>query len=167
MLESNNTKKIIETEAFTCLLLDGSLIRAAYAFDGEQLVSHNLLWWPSPFKITKEDLAIGGLLELFDLYSDKSEWTNHIVMRTPLRFDLDIKNAKYDHPASHLHMQTANCRIHVDRPISFNRFITFIFRNFYPEEYRKHDFWNDLFDMKLIDDDLSPQLEGEVAFCWS
>jgi hypothetical protein len=162
----NQYKKIVETEAFTCLLFDGSLVRAAYGFNNETLMIHNLLWWPSPFRITSEDLVGGGILDFFDLYADSGEWHERLEMRTPFRFDYDTEKAAEDHPLSHLHMQTSDCRLYIDRPLSFNRFITFIFKNFYPDVYKKHYFWGDLVDIKLVDDSAPPQMKEEAALSW-
>ena len=142
-------RAIIETGAFTCLLLDGAILRASYSFDSNELTEYNLLWWPSPFIIDAEDLKIGAVLDIFDLYADSNEWHKDIKMRTPIRFDLDINNASKDHPASHVHFQESNCRLHVDRPICFNRFIKFIFKNFYPNIYSRCFFWKDLQDMSF------------------
>lgn len=139
-------RKILETEAFTCLLFDASIVRIAYGFDGEKLTNHNLLWWPSPFQITEEDLQLGGVLEIFDLYASEKNWHDGIRMRSPVRFDFDSASSADDHPASHVHLQDPACRIHVDRPMSFNRFINFIFKNFYIDVYNKYKFWGDLRD---------------------
>lgn len=137
-------RRIIETGAYTCLLLDGSMVRAAYSFEDDCLVSHSLLWWPSPFVLDSSDLKLGQVLDLFDLYADSTNWHKDIQMRTPVRFDFDPANASDDHPASHVHMQSGNCRISVDSPICFNRFIRFIFRNYYCDSYKQHFFWDDL-----------------------
>lgn len=152
-------RKILGTEAFTCLLCDGSIVRAAYGFEEEKLTNHNLLWWPSPFQITEDDLQLGGVLEIFDLYADERDWHEGIRMRTPIRFDFDSANCADDHPASHVHLQDPACRIFVDRPVSFNRFIKFIFKNFYIKVYDKISFWSDLRDIDFDCDGSRPPLD--------
>lgn len=93
----NQYRTFIETGAYLCILFDGSLIRASYSFKSEFVVSYNLLWWPSPFKIDLKDLELGGVLDLLDLYADFKDWHRNIQMRTPVRFDLDIDNATISH----------------------------------------------------------------------
>jgi len=157
-------KKIIGTEAFSCLLFDGSFVRAAYGFDSEGLSVHNLLWWPSPFRISREDLTYGGVLDIFDLYAE--DWQENIKMRTPVRFDYDAKKASMDHPASHVHLQSPNCRLYVDKPVSFNIFIKFIFKNFYSEQYSAYDFWDDLRETQLVRDAMPEPVRGEIRLGW-
>ena len=140
---------IVESGAYTCLLFDGAMVRAAYSFEENFLIGHSLLWWPSPFLIDSSDLELGGVLDVFDLYADSKSWHEQIQMRTPVRFDFDIKNSSDGHPASHLHMQSGKCRLFVDRPICFNRFIKLIFRNFYQDTYKQYTFWGDLEHIQL------------------
>jgi hypothetical protein len=142
-------RTILETGAFTCLLFDGALVRIAYSFKFGSLADYSLLWWPSPFKIDSGDLELGGILDIFDLYASSNDWHENIQMRTPVRFDFDSNNATIKHPASHLHFQESNCRLYVDRPVCFNRFIKFIFLNFYPNTYSNFSFWEDLEDVSL------------------
>lgn len=143
-LKIKQYREIINANAFTCLLFDGAMIRVAYSFEDNFLVSHSLLWWPSPFPIDANDQAQSGVLDIFYLNANSKNWHEQIQMRSPVRFDFDVKNAANDHPASHLHMQSGECRLFVDIPVCFNRFIKFIFRNFYPDKYKQHFFWDDL-----------------------
>lgn len=158
---------IVKTGAYTCLLFDGAMVRAAYSFEDDLLVSHSLLWWPSPFLIEASDLELGGVLDIFDLYADSNGWHEQIQMRSPVRFDFDVKNAADEHPASHLHMQSGKCRLFVDSLVCFNRFIKFVFRNFYPDTYNQIFFWGDLENCRLYfsnaGDQSSPKYE---YFAW-
>jgi hypothetical protein len=160
-------RSFIETGAFTCLLIDGAIIRAAYKFKGRDLVSHTLLWWPSPFAIAPEDLELGGVVEIFDLYSGSNDWHEQIQMRTPVRFDYDSVNASSSHPASHVHMQTSECRLYVDRPVCFNRFIKFIFLNFYPKLYHQHSFWGDLEETIFNSKSMHNMQSNQAYFGWN
>ena len=107
------------------------------------------------------------MLDIFDLYADSNGWHEQIQMRSPVRFDFDVKNAADEHPASHLHMQSGKCRLFVDSPVCFNRFIKFVFRNFYPDTYNQHFFWGDLENCRLYfsnaGDQSSPKYE---YFAW-
>ena len=142
-------REIVKSGAFTCLLFEGSMVRAAFSFEDEFLVSHSLLWWPSPFLIDSSDLEVGPVLDIFDLYAASEDWHEQIQMRTPVRFDFDVKISSNDHPTSHLHMQSGKCRLFVNSPVCFNRFIKFIFRNFYPDKYKQFSFWGDLENIRL------------------
>ena len=81
-------------------------------------------------------------------------------MRTPIRFDYDIKNVSDNHPKSHMHMQNSECRIFVDRPLCFNKFIKFIFKNFYYKKYIQYDFWENLDELKIGDISI-PQIDNK------
>lgn len=142
-------KRIVETNAFTCLIIDGSIIRAEYNFENNGLTSHSLLWWPSPFILGKDDYDIGGPLDIFDLYADSKSWFNDIQMRTPIRFDYDTDHEGFDHPKAHLHFQHPDTRFFVSSPICFNAFIKFVYKNCYPNTYNKHCFWGDLEEMNF------------------
>ena len=63
---------------------------------------------------------------------DEDSRNKKAIMRSPLRFDFDPSNTSDLHPATHVHMQHADCRISAKRPICFNTFIKFVFKNFYP-----------------------------------
>jgi len=145
-------RMLLQTQAFTCLLFDGSIVRAFYSFVGDELARHSILWWPAPFPLKSEDLELGGVLEMFELYSSGKQWAEHLEMRTPIRFDYDVANSSKIHPAVHMHMQASDCRLHVDRPLCFNRFIKFIFYNYYPDIYTEHDFFEELKETPYAND---------------
>jgi len=134
----------LTASAYTCLLIDGSILRVCYEFKRGELVRHSLLFWPAPFPITTNDLIVGGLIEIFDLYSMGQEWQDLLIMRTPMRFDYDPVFTSAGHPNAHLHMQNKDCRVALSEPMCFNRFVKFIFRTIYPEIYIAFDFWDDL-----------------------
>lgn len=136
-------RHILETNSYHCLLFDGSLIRANFEFEDDFLLAQNLLWWPAPYDY--EDILQEGFSPvevLDDFYGDK-EWHQNIKMRSPVRIDFDSSNNKKDHPHSHLHIENEETRINTICPICFNRFVDFIFRNFYPQfvlPFSKFDF---------------------------
>lgn len=150
-------KAIAEAHAYTCLLYDGAIVRASYSFEEGLLIKHSILWWPAPFMLDETDLELGGILDVFNLYAGSEDWHTNIQMRTPLRFDFDIKNSSWEHPSSHLHMQAKECRLWVDRPVCFNQFIKFIFMNFYQDIYTQHTFWNDLEYTHFYHDNINEQ----------
>lgn len=134
---------ILETNSYHCVLFDGSLIRVNFEFENDLLLKQNLLWWPSPYEYDADRLKARPLIDcLEELYSDPN-WYQNIKMRSPIRIDFDSTNNQYEHPHSHLHIQNGDTRIDTKEPICFNRFISFIFRNFYPSFklfLSQHDF---------------------------
>ena len=113
-------------------MIDGSIIRVAFSFDDDYLVSENLLWCPSPFSDNADMLDCFTPQELLDdLYGD-SNWYEQITMRTPIRIDFDASRHENKHTAAHVHFQHHDTHIDVIRPICFNRFIDFIFYTCYP-----------------------------------
>jgi len=159
-------RHFLKYNLFTSLLFDGSLMKISYKFEKRNLVAHNLTWWPSPFIISADDLSNGSPLDIFDLYAQDG-WDQQIRMRTPVRFDFDLKKESTDHPASHLHMQTDNCRLYVDRPMCFNRFVKFIFQNFYPDLYATKPFWDDLVEMKFGKISQQAPIEDQPYLGWN
>lgn len=160
-------RHFLETGAFHCLLTDGSIIRGSYTFEGDRLIKHSLLWHPSPFPLEPEDLtAWGGPLDLIDLYMTGRDWHQHIRMRSPLRFDFDPSIESSEHPASHLHLQTNSCRLFVDRPVCFERFIKFVFKNFYPELYSGNSYLTGLKETSLGNELLVKANDGEAYVGW-
>ena len=81
--------------------------------------------------LTEAHRNIGFLEGLIQFAPNRDPFTE-AIMRSPLRFDFDPSNTSELHPATHVHMQHADCRISAKRPICFNTFIKFVFKNFYP-----------------------------------
>lgn len=127
----NQYRHLLNTNGYHCILYDGSIIRSSYEFENEKLVYHSHLWWPSPFNI---NLYLEGVspLDFLDSFLSSRSWGSMIKMRTPVRIDFDIDNCRENHPLTHMHTQYEECRIGVDYPICFNKFIYYIFKNFYP-----------------------------------
>ena len=124
---------ILQHNSYHCLLFDGSIIRANFEFEDNILVKQNLLWWPAPYDYG--DLLEDGFppVELMQYFYEERKWYEIVKMRSPIRIDFDRLKNTPNHPQSHLHMQNEDTRLFVRQPICFNRFIAFIFRNFYPE----------------------------------
>ncbi len=124
-LKLEQYKKILENNSYLCILYDGSIIRVSYTFQNNILIGHNLLWWPVPYSysnITTEDISPYKLMEEF--LSD-SQWHEVIKMRSPVRVDFDPSSTV----VNKVH---EDCRMYVEEPLCFNRFINFILKNYYP-----------------------------------
>ena len=127
-------KFIIDNNSYLCILYDGSLIRVSYTFDKDTLIGQNLLWWPAPYSYKKTTLNDVTPQQLIQDFLDDQLWHENIKMRSPIRidYDPDDKVVSPNHPAAHLHMQHKDCRINVEKPMCFNRFMKFILGNYYP-----------------------------------
>ena len=153
----------LENSSYNCILFDGSIIRCSYRFStkNKSLESHNLTWWPSPISKDITEIFQSGynLSDYIKEHLENNPYKN-INMRTPIRFDYDIKNVSDNHPKSHMHMQNSECRIFVDRPLCFNKFIKFIFKNFYYKKYIQYNFWENLDELKIGDISI-PQIDNK------
>lgn len=129
---------IYESGAYHAILHDGSIIRVFFKFKKNILTHQSLLYWPSPITIAEEYIDELGIRDAIELYIANKCENSLIEMRSPFRLDFDSSNATEEHPETHLHMQHADCRISVKKPICFNTFIKFIFKNFYPHIYKQH-----------------------------
>lgn len=153
--------QILNNSSYLCILYDGSIIRVSYKFTGDILIGQNLLWWPAPYnyeKITLEDIPPQDLIEEF---IEDSSWQESLKMRSPVRFDFDPSNdaVSETHSPTHLHMQHEDCRIYVEKPLCFNRFIKFILKNYYPNlafKIGEHDY----IDFKTADEKWSLEFEN-------
>lgn len=147
--------KWLEAKAFSMILYDGSFIQITYDFLGNDLVSHRLAYYPCPFDLDQDLLNESPILDIISLYRGKD---NSIVkLRSPIRFDYDLKAQSLDHPAVHMTFIFPHCRWAVVAPISPGHFIRFVFKNFYPHLWNIHEFvrkWPQrLFDRKITIDE--------------
>ncbi len=133
-LKIEQYKKILENGSYLCVLFDGSIIRVSYTICNNILVAHNLLWWPAPYKYENVTLNDVEPVQMISDFLGDEQWYENIEMRSPIRIDYDpreeIVNIK--HPPVHMHLEHKDCRIYVEKPLCFNRFIKYIFENFYP-----------------------------------
>jgi len=133
---------ILNSGAFHCILFDGSIIRCSFTFDGNFLINHSHLWWPAPYAyniIFTDDFTPQTKYE--DFLSDPN-WMKNLRMRSPIRIDFDPEKESESHPLTHMHTQHHESRVHIDKPICFNKFIKYIFQNFYPDIDIDFSKWN-------------------------
>ena len=128
--------ELIQTKTYNFKMLDGSLIHMLYRFRQNNIESHRLAFFPSPFL---EDFR-----ENPEIYLEQSlfaEIVNKNLVPFPLRFDFDTRETSYveiHHPKSHLTLgQYENCRIPVSAPITPFQFVNFILRHFYNNAYQE------------------------------
>ena len=130
----------VDSQGYSAILFDGSIIQISYEFRYVELVGHRLLYFPCPFDLNMEFLDTLTLSELIDLYCE--ERTETVRLRTPVRFDYDPDSHAKNHPASHMTFQWSQTRIAVRSPLSLGHFIQFVFQNFYPLLWNTHEFLN-------------------------
>ena len=123
-------RRYIEDSMYLTMLNDGSLIQASYTFYRDKFLKHRLGFYPCPVDVSREDLLIDEPLSVIDgiLLGGPAS----MFLRSPLRFDCSLKDASMGHPAVHLTMNWAHCRLASSAPLSFGHFIRIVFRNFYP-----------------------------------
>ncbi|HHX70820.1 MAG TPA: DUF2290 domain-containing protein [Gallicola sp.] len=122
---------------FNIKMVDGAMILFQYEFQNSELLKHRLSYFPSLSLLEFQNNY--EIYEIDELYADVIEKQ---IVTFPMRFDYDSREEVYkvvDHPKSHLTLgQFKNCRIPVSAPITPNRFIHFIIRNFYHTTYKKY-----------------------------
>lgn len=128
----------LDSGAYSVLLFDGALLQLSYHFDGRQLTAHRLAYVPPPFEFDRDLLLREEPVDLFDVYADGP--STDVVLRTVVRFDFDRFAAEPGHPASHLTINSADCRIACASPMGAGRFFDFVFRHFYPHLYDAHPY---------------------------
>lgn len=128
----------IKTGAYSAVLADGSLLQFTYEFAGSSLIRHRLAYVPCPFTVDAALLQTEAILDVFDLYADGR--TEDVVLHTTVRFDFDLSQAGPEHPAAHLTINGAECRVPCAGPLRIGQFVDFVFRNFYPDLWRTHPY---------------------------
>jgi hypothetical protein len=125
----------VTTGAYSAVLLDASLLQITYDLVGTEIVAHRLAYIPCPFIVDTELLEEGNPIdEVVGMYVELSD----IALRSPIRFDYDRRAAKDNHPAAHLTLNSADCRIACVAPMHVLRFVDFIYRHFYPALWNAH-----------------------------
>jgi hypothetical protein len=128
----------VDSQTYSTVLYDGSLLQISYDFQRDDLVGHRLCYYPCPFDMDQELLRTEPIGELIDLYRDNVGTT--INLRSPCRFDYDRTYSGGAHPRVHMHVIRPHCRWPVSRPLSIGHFIGFVFRHFYPNIWAVHPF---------------------------
>lgn len=143
--------RILSDNAFLAILSDYSLVRCSFVFENNKIISENLLWWPCPIQMDDNMVDEFGLLETIEMILEDKEAEKFIRMRSPIRIDFDAENDTEEHPGAHLHMEHEECRINIDEPICFNRFINYIVKSFYPGwkvEFKEYDYIKFKYDIQ-------------------
>jgi hypothetical protein len=128
----------VGTGAYSAVLADGALLQLTYECIGGEITAHRLAYVPSPFEMDQNLLTQEPILDVFDVYA--SGRPADVILATTIRFDYDPSSASADHPVVHLTINSPSCRIACASPLRIGRFIDFVFRHFYPNEWRIHPY---------------------------
>ncbi|MCP4104645.1 MAG: DUF2290 domain-containing protein [Desulfobacteraceae bacterium] len=156
---------ILKDNSFSCLLFDGSILRTSYSYHRNDLIAHNLWYYPCPFEFPRDELLTEPLGDLIDIYSEAG--TEYFRLRGPIRFDYDVMRAEeLEHPSVHAHFINDDCRIPVKRPLSPGTFFKFIFFNFYKELWNSFSFLRELPE-DTFNQTILPNEEKFIHFSWN
>jgi hypothetical protein len=128
----------LRNQAYSAILLDGSLLQITYEFYHTKLIGHRLCFYPCPFDLEPGDFDPDPLLDVVAWHRDAG--SGKLRLRSPVRFDYDPAKAREGHPAVHVHLLWAHCRCAVDAPLSLGHFLQFVFCNFFPSLWMEYDF---------------------------
>lgn len=131
-------RRWVESGAYSALLFDGALLQLTFDYRRDELVRHRLAYWPCPYSIDRLALSDDNLQDLLQLYEDEPAIRGRMV--SALRFDFDRDAATVDHPAGHVTLLNSAVRIPTAGAVSIGLFIRFVFRHFYPVEWRAQRF---------------------------
>ena len=128
-------KMLDNNKNYNIKMLDGALIQMLYCYEGKELASHRLAFFPSPNLESYQNEP--------DLYEDDEIYAdilNRNIVTFPIRFDYSPNEfIEFEHPKSHATLgQYKNCRIAISEPLTPEIFIEFILRSFYNTAFKKH-----------------------------
>jgi hypothetical protein len=135
-------RRFVADSMYLVMLNDGALIQASYTYYREKLLKHQLGFYPCPVDVSRKDLVTEDPLTIIDRVLIGGPST--MLLRSPLRFDYSREDATADHPAVHLTLNWAHCRIASSAPLSFGHFVRIVFRHFYPKEWRSTEWLREL-----------------------
>lgn len=127
-------EELRKSESYNIRMLDGALVQFLFTFEGGNLTSHRLAFFPSPMLEMYDAVP-----EHYDFDENFADIVGEFSLKFPVRFDYsssDEEHIEVDHPKSHVTFgQYKGCRIPVSSPLTPYRFMRFILRNFYNPAY--------------------------------
>lgn len=130
----------VEMGQYSALLFDGSLLQITYEYAAGQLLRHRLAYVPCPFAIDPELLQRDPLSDVLDIYASGNP--GDMNLNSIIRFDFDPDRSARNHPAAHMSLNSAECRIACSGPLRLGHFVDFVFRHFYPVLWSSHPFFD-------------------------
>ena len=129
----------VESGHYSAVLYDGALLQLTYDVEGTKVVGHRLAYIPCPFELDPDLLLTDAIGDVVRMYA-AAPGTEELLLSGAIRFDYDAAAARPGHPASHLTLSSAECRIACHAPVRLGNFTDFIFRNFYTRLWRRHPY---------------------------
>ena len=133
----------LKNNEYSAILFDGSMLQISFDFQLSDLVSYRMVYYPCPIELTLQEQMLLREFPVFEVIDAYSEAKERFRAKSPIRFEFDLESATSTHPASHMTMLTNNCRVPVYGPLSLGHFVSFVFRNFYPDIFDRHRFVRD------------------------
>jgi hypothetical protein len=109
-------RRFVADSMYLVMLNDGALIQASYTYYRDKLLKHRLGFYPCPVDVSRMDLVTEDPLTLIDRVLIGGPST--MFLRSPLRFDYSREDARAEHPAVHLTLNWAHCRIASSAPLT-------------------------------------------------
>ena len=129
--------ELSKSKSYNLKLIDGALVQFMYKFQGKDLQTHRLAFFPSPYLEDYQNNP--DIYEKDEIYADIIQKN---IVPFPIRFDFDCREEVFKeltHPKSHLTLgQYQNCRIPVSAPLTPSMFIMFLLQNFYNTAFKKY-----------------------------
>ena len=130
----------LKNNQFSAILFDGSMLQISFDLRWGNLIAHRLVYYPCPIELNDEELMLLREFPVIEVIDDYTDTRDRFRTKSPIRFDFDEKAGTSTHPTSHMTMLTNDCRLPVYGPLSLGHFVTFVFRNFYPNIWEQHEF---------------------------
>jgi len=139
--------RLVLGNQYVALMKDGALLQLSVDIKDGGMVGHRFGFYPCPVLVPDDfnvldfealDLMLMDEIEscLQAFGSESGIRIDQFRMRSPLRFDYAPHAATTNEPASHLHILNHDARIAVQGPLSLGHFVQFVFKHFYPKDWR-------------------------------
>ena len=130
----------VKEGSYNFMLIDGALLQLMYQVDRGNLIKHRLAYYPKP----NSERFIDSPQDYEDLHFGTENFTeiqekSSVIFPIRLDFDSDPqKLIEFEH--SYVHLTLGNhtdCRIPVSKPVTPNKFISFILMSFYMSKFKQ------------------------------
>lgn len=151
----------VENRDYNFMLIDGGIIQLKYQFIRNKITGHVLSYYPNPNFEKYQDIPD----KFEELYFGNELFTDILDKKTiifPIRFDFSETHTDIIHPKVHATFGNyTDCRIPISKPISPNRFVSFVLRNFYYHKFLEENLKDEI-KLNLSFDELITNNEKEL-----
>ena len=139
---------VLENHDYSILLIDGGVIQMLLDYVGSKLMGYRYAYIPCPIYFSERELEYREEenLTFFEFIGEfgQRDLINRFRIRPTFRFEYDPDTANEDYPSCHVHLSKSSSKIPVSRPVAYEQFLRFIFKNFYPEFFASYSEINGL-----------------------